>query len=141
MTRLAIPEISSPADLGLAVDEKVQELTQGRARKSASFLSALTCLELDGHDLPASPWCTLVLLSLSDLAIHAPGVTLAISDWAVHFHNMARRCGEASAREMASALVWAGCRRRNVELESSGTAVVNGSGLVDAVSGARAEAA
>ena len=52
MTRLAISEISSPAELGLAVYEKVQELTQGRARKAATFLSAITCMELDGHDLP-----------------------------------------------------------------------------------------
>ena len=124
MAHLNVSEISSPADLGLAVYEKVQELTQGRARRAAAFLSAITCLELSGRDMPASPWCMLVLFSLYDLAIHAPGVKLAIHDWAVHYHAMAHRSGKASAQEMAAALVWAGCLRQNVELESADLALV-----------------
>lgn len=123
MTRLNASEISTPADLGLAIYEQVQELTRGRARRAAKFLSAITCLELDGHDLTASPWCTLVQFSLSDLAIHAPGVTLAIGDWSVHYHTMADRSGEAGTQEMAAALAWAAGLRRNVMLESSDSAV------------------
>jgi hypothetical protein len=74
-------------------------------------------LELEGRELPASTWSTLVLFSLSDLAIHAPGVILALRDWQVHYCNIAVASGEASAQEMASALVWAGCARKNIELE------------------------
>lgn len=118
-----LPDIGSPADLALAIYETVQELTRGKARKAAAFLSSITCLELAGQDMPAAPWCVLVLFSLSDLAIHAPGAKLAIRDWLLHYHVMARQSGEAGAQEMASALVWAGGRRRNVELESADVAV------------------
>jgi len=124
MNQLVVSEVQSPADLGLAVYDKVQELTQGKARRAAAILSEITCLELDGRNLTASPWCMLVLFSLSDLAIHAPGVTLKICDWGVHYHTMARCSGEANAEEMASALAWAGCARQNVELEHAAIAVV-----------------
>lgn len=116
LTQLMLSEVKSPSDVGLAIYEKVQELTGGKSRRSARFLSAITCLELEGRNLPASTWCTLVLFSLSDLAIHAPGAVIAIRDWAVHYNSIAIEYGEATAQEMASALVWAGCSRRNIEL-------------------------
>jgi hypothetical protein len=119
MARLSVSEVSSPADLGLAVYSHVQEITQGKAHRAASFLSEIACLELEGRELTASPWCVLVLFSLSDLAIHAPGETLEICNWTFHYQNMAMRSGEESAREVASALIWAGCTRRNVELSHS----------------------
>lgn len=119
MIHLSLPDVNSPANLGLAIYEKVQELTAGQAHRSARFLTAITCLELEGRDLPASTWSTLVLFALSDLAVHAPGVTLAERDWAEHYSNVAIRSGDASAQEMASALVWAGCVRKNIELESA----------------------
>jgi hypothetical protein len=121
LAHLTLNEVNSPADLGLAIYEKVQELTGGRSRRSAKFLSAITCLELDGRDLPVSTWCTLVVFSLSDLAIHAPGVILAVRNWSVHYTNIAAICGESGAQELASALVWAGCLRKNIELESEAT--------------------
>jgi hypothetical protein len=124
MNALEFEDVSSPADLGLAIYQKVQEITQGRARRAAEFLLQITCLELDGKMLPASPWCTLVLFSLHDLATHAPGAIIEIQDWAVHYHTMAKRSGEASAKEMAAALIWAGCLRRNIELRSDNLAVV-----------------
>ena len=117
--QIILPHIESPADFGLAIYEKVQELTAGKSRRSARLLSAITCLELDGRDLPASTWSTLVLFSLSDLAIHAPGVVLTVRDWRAHYTNMAIRSGDANAEEMASVLEWAGCVRKNIELESA----------------------
>lgn len=121
MARLITPEISSPAELGIAMYEKVQELTKGRAQRAASFLSELTCLELGGCQLPSSPWCTLVLFALSDLAMHAPGVTILIPNWPKHYHNIARKSGEAIAQEIASSLVWVGCEKQNLELETACT--------------------
>jgi hypothetical protein len=119
LVHLTLSDITSPADLGLAIYEKVQELTTGKSQRSARFLSAITCMEIEGRELPASTWSTLVLFSLSDLAIHAPGVKLALRDWEIHYTNMAVCSGEASAQEIASALVWAGCARKNIELETA----------------------
>lgn len=125
MIHLEEPRAYSPAGLGMALYEKVQEVTQGRANKAAAYLSALTCLELDGRKLPDAAWCTLALVSLADLARHAPRTTLLIRDWEALYENIARRSSDASAKQMAEALAWAMSRSRNLCLETRHFAIVN----------------
>src|SRR5690348_15910678 len=129
MIHLEEPLAYSPAGLGMAVYEKVQEMTRGKATKAATFLTALTGLELSGRELPDSAWCTLVLISLSELAQHAPRKILVIRDWKSLYHNIARCSGEKSAKKLVETLAWARSLRPNVLFEPTHSALVNYSPL------------
>ena len=115
----------SPASLGIALYEKVQEVTRGKAHKAAAFLSAVTCLELDGRKLPDSAWCTLAVISLFDLSQHAPNATLVIRDWKLLCHKIACSSGEMSAQQIAASLSWAMSHKSNICLEPPQYAIVN----------------
>jgi hypothetical protein len=141
MIHLEEPRAYSPAGLGIALYEKVQEMTEGRARKAAAFLAAITCLELEGRELPDSAWCTLALIALSDLAQHAPQMTLVLRDWKTLHQNIARCSGEMSAEQMAASLAWAMSLRSNIHLEPQHYAAVNYSAIEPAACIRVAEAA
>jgi hypothetical protein len=121
MIQIECSRAGSPSELAIEFYEGIQGATEGRARRAANFLSTLTCLELDGKELPASPWCTLILIALADLELHAPSVTLTIAGWTDLYQSILRSTGEESAQQVVASLAWAASRRHNVRLEPMDT--------------------
>ncbi|MCW3051927.1 MAG: hypothetical protein JWN14_1097 [Chthonomonadales bacterium] len=120
MDYLDTSNVFTLANLGLAMYERVQIRTRGKALKTRKFLCALTCYQLPrGIECqePDAAWYTLILFACSDLAAHAPGVKIVISNWEVLYNRIASHGSEESAQQIATILAWAEGQWDNIRLK------------------------
>jgi hypothetical protein len=109
-TKLDTTAICTIHTLGIALFQEAQRLTCGQAYRSCHLCAALRACELDACCCPDACFCALALLSLADLAVHAPGTTIVIPDWPATLYRLIAHCGEATGRDISAIFAWAQIR-------------------------------
>ncbi|HLK61678.1 MAG TPA: hypothetical protein VKU00_34345 [Chthonomonadaceae bacterium] len=103
---LDTPRISDIVSFGATVYEAAQQILQGRARRAATLLMAITTRELQSHFTPDAAYVMLALLSLRAVAKEGGILVLPAEDWAAALQRIEARSGEPAARQAQAAMAF-----------------------------------